>query len=137
MEFEHAFKDVQAEFMGNIDLGRWVDPNAYDRFCDLFDHSVTALLNSGRVSWEHHHRQRRFVLACAAGLGRRADASAAKHGRDRIVREDVEEAARFLLEYWEATCVLPPTGGGKENEPGRRTCPVRDLLTGSPPPPHG
>lgn len=133
MEFEHTFRDVRAEFMENIDIGRGVDPQAYDRLCDLFDHALTPLLTAGRVSWEHHHRQRRFVLACAAGLGRRSSEEAERHGRACVTGEDVEAAARFLVEYWEATCVLPPTRAGKEKEPGGGGCPVRALLQGRPP----
>jgi hypothetical protein len=133
MEHEHVFRDIQAEFMENLDLGLSVDPGAYDRLYEFFDSALVPLLSTGRVSWEHHGRQRRFVLACAAGLGRRADEAARSAGHAHVGREELDAAARHLVDYWEAICVLPRARRAQEEDTRRHSCPVRQQLQGAQP----
>jgi hypothetical protein len=98
-EFENVYAELSIEFGQNCNAS--VTTGATNRLREIFDINILPLLESGAISWQG--REKKYLLACSAGLGRSCDQLA----RGEVTSDNVSEAAKGSVKCWERVCPLP------------------------------
>jgi hypothetical protein len=110
-----AEQEMIAEFEENCPLQR--DASADATLHELYARNIGALLAQDQIEWEGV--ERKYALACMAGLGRQVYRML--NGRGAVQAAHIVEAVAVELPHWERTCPLPRVNeglaGGGEEEP--------------------
>lgn len=102
---EHdAHDDLSEEFDDNC--GFDLTSAAVKYLQCLYDKNVEPIFQDGTILWAG--REKKFMLSCAAGLGRATDKLVREEGGSQVDLRHVKKAAEDLIQCWQRVCPIRP-----------------------------
>lgn len=112
-----AFDDMSREFKDNC--GYELNAAAGRYLQCLYDQNVEPIFQDGTILWAG--REQKFMLSCAAGLGRATHKVVKGENGSQVDARHVQKAAKDLIECWQRVCPIPPRESPSPLESGCST----------------